>query len=226
MPALNYDYDYEDYLNARRARNKLATVQRNNREMMSVNTTNRKPTTRQMSTQSKKSPSANTRNKVLQEPKKNPVRKKINKQIDVPNIKPKELTLKKPKVNTKIKTNPKVKIANLFLVGLIFSVFFMICYRYSTINESFQDVQKIKSDIEVSKALNGQLEAEIASKTDLSYIENFAKYQLGMQKPSNNQIKRITLEKEDKITTPVNLEEDTNDNIFIYVLKEIRKILD
>jgi cell division protein FtsL len=226
MPALNYDYDYEDYLNTRRARNKVATVQRNNREMMSVNTTNRKPIARQVPTQNKKSPSANTRKKVLQEPKKNQVRKKINKQIDIPNIKPKELTLKKPKVNTKIKTNPKVKIANLFLVGLIFSVFFMICYRYSTINESFQDVQKIKSDIEVSKALNGQLEAEIASKTDLSYIENFAKYQLGMQKPSNNQIKRITLEKEDKITTPVNLEEDTNDNIFIYVLKEIRKILD
>jgi hypothetical protein len=112
------------------------------------------------------------------------------------------------------------------MVGLMFSVFFMICYRYSKINESFQGIQQIKSDIEISQALNGQLEAEIASKTDLSYIENYAKYQLGMQKPSNNQIKRITLEKEDKITTPVNMDEKTNDNAVINILKEIRKILD
>jgi hypothetical protein len=60
----------------------------------------------------------------------------------------------------------------------------------------------------------------------LSYIENYAKYQLGMQKPSNGQIKQITLEKEDKITTPVNIEEEKDDGVISYILKEIRKILD
>jgi cell division protein FtsB len=157
-------------------------------------------------------------------PRKTTVKRKVNRQLDVPMMKPKEMTLKKPRVN--VKTNTKPNIANLAYVIMVFAIFFMICYRYSTINENFQGIQKLKSDIEVSKALNGQLEAEIASKTDLSYIENYAKYQLGMQKPSNGQIKQITLEKEDKITTPVNIEEEKDDGVITYILKEIRKILD
>ena len=57
-------------------------------------------------------------------------------------------------------------------------------------------------------SLNAQLESDIETQTDLSNIETYAKYQLGMQKPKDSQIKRIIVTKEDKISTPVVIESE------------------
>ena len=49
---------------------------------------------------------------------------------------------------------------------------------------------------------------EYSLKPAFSYIENYARYQLGMQKPQDSQIMYINVEKQDKIFTPVITEEE------------------
>ena len=46
-----------------------------------------------------------------------------------------------------------------------------------------------KCGVKTAQTINEQIQADIDSQTDLSYIENYAKYQLGMQKPKEEQIK-------------------------------------
>ncbi len=98
---------------------------------------------------------------------------------------------------------------NTFLCIIGFAVAFFICYRYSIINEKFNLVEKSKKELLNIQTVNEQIQAEIESETDLSYIENYARYQLGMQKPQDSQTIYINTEKQDKIFTPVKLEDDT-----------------
>ncbi len=64
-------------------------------------------------------------------------------------------------------------------------------------------VEKAKKEWLNAQTVNDQLEAEIDGEVDISYIENYAKYQLGMQKPQDSQIIYISQEKKDKIYKPV-----------------------
>ena len=89
-----------------------------------------------------------------------------------------------------------------------FSVLLLICYRSSVINESFQALGGLKAELEDAHTLNAQIESDIQTQTDLSNIETYAKYQLGMQKPKESQIQRIYVEKEDRISTPIVIEEE------------------
>ena len=154
-------------------------------------------------------------------------RRKATHNLDVPNInrktqtskvaKPKEMSLKKaelmssPKQKASQKTLKKdnvLKNTAAFLCA--FSVLLLICYRSSVINESFQSLAAIKDELEDTYVLNAQIESDIQTQTDLSKIETYAKYQLGMQKPKESQIQRIYVKKEDKISTPVVIEEEEN----------------
>ena len=90
----------------------------------------------------------------------------------------------------------------------MFSILLLICYRSSLINESFQALGTLKGELEDVYVLNAQIESDIQTQTDLSNIETYAKYQLGMQKPKESQIQRIYVEKEDRITTPIVIEEE------------------
>lgn len=138
--------------------------------------------------------------------------------------KPKEMTLKKPK--TKKGITLKDALSKTFGVAIFFIVAFAICYRYSLINEEFIALKGVKKEYENIQNVNEQIQADIESKTDLTYIENYAKYQLGMQKPSNSQIKYVSIEKKDKILTPVIIEEKTESNWFETICAEVRKVLD
>lgn len=128
--------------------------------------------------------------------------------------KPAEMKLKKPELSVaqKKKAKEKVinKIKNVIYIGLGFGIAFLICYRYSLINEKFNQLESTKKELATVQTVNEQIQADIDSQTDLSYIENYAKYQLGMQKPSNSQIVYVNIEKEDKILTPITIEEDSN----------------
>lgn len=148
-------------------------------------------------------------------------RKKATHNLDVPNIKkktiakPQELSLKKadmmksPKQKANEKTLKKENVVkNTATFLCMFSVLLLICYRSSVINESFQALGVLKGDLEDVYVLNAQIESDIQIQTDLSNIETYAKYQLGMQKPTESQIQRIYVEKEDRITTPIVIEEE------------------
>lgn len=161
-----------------------------------------------------------------------PAQKQQRKQsIDIPmqpatkmKTKPEEMTLKKPKA--KQKTNSISAMKTVAFISVFFALFFFVCYRYSLLNEEFSDIKKLQSELAEVQAVNDQLQADIESKTDLTYVENYAKYQLGMQKPSSSQLQYVSVEKEDKITRPVTIDDEEELSWFEMMLKEIRKILD
>ena len=148
-------------------------------------------------------------------------RKKATHNLDIPNIKkkavakPQELSLKKadmmksPKQKANEKTLKKENVVkNTATFLCMFSVLLLVCYRSSVINESFQALGKLKGELQNVYVLNAQIESDIQTQTDLSNIETYAKYQLGMQKPKESQIQRIYVEKEDRIITPIVIEEE------------------
>lgn len=169
-----------------------------------------------------KAPTTKQEVKSKQTPKKQ-AKKKVKK--------PKKMSLKKAEVMV----SPKVKVQvekknNVFrnvMVSLCsFSILFLICYRSSVINESFKSVNQMKADLENVKTMNAQIESEIQTQTDLSNIETYAKYQLGMQKPKESQIKKVIIEKTDKIATPMVEEKEEEISFWKKLMNDIRHIID
>ena len=146
--------------------------------------------------------------------------------------KPSEMKLKKPKSNLKArevaKQKAKVKemLKNTFVASIIFGMLFLVCYRYSCINEAFNEVNDLKYSLKKKQTVNAQIESNIQKETDLAYIENYAKYQLGMQKPKDSQIQKINVKKQDKITTPIEIKEEEEEGAFTKILDGLLKILD
>ena len=237
MPALNYDYDYYEYRNGRRTSS--ASVQSKTPNAKMTNTT-RKVTQSRNATPKKNVVSKRSVEKVqtkkqtsTAQTSKRKVATNIKSGIDIPLTsskkiinKPKEMTLTKPKIKSKTKSNVGVTLKNVALVSMFFALFFMVCYRYSVINEEFSEINTLKGDLIKIQNANDQVQADIESKTDLTYVENYAKYQLGMQKPSSSQIQYVSVEKQDKITTPVTIAEESELNWFEKIVSELRKIID
>ena len=140
------------------------------------------------------------------------------------------MKLKKPQQSAKQKkkameqTMSRVK--NVFYLLIGFGIAFLICYRYSLINEKFNELEKTKKALATAQTVNEQIQADIDSQTDLSYVENYAKYQLGMQKPSNSQIVYVNIEKQDRILTPITIEEDSNETWFEQLYENIVKLFE
>jgi len=144
--------------------------------------------------------------------------------------KPVEMKLKKPELSQAQKKKAREKamsrVKNVVYLVVGFAIAFFICYRYSLINEKFNELENTKKELATAQTINEQIQADIDSQTDLSYIENYAKYQLGMQKPSNSQIVYVNVEKEDRILTPVTIEEDSSKTWFEQLYEEIEKLFE
>lgn len=112
------------------------------------------------------------------------------------------------------------RIVYAFMFGMFAAIALFIVYRFSLINEKFNDVEKAKKRLENSITINEQIQADIDSETDISYIENYAKYQLGMQKPQESQIIYVNHEKKDKIFTPIRIEEERQERTWFDDLVE------
>lgn len=134
--------------------------------------------------------------------------------------KPQEITLKRPVSSVKTKNLAKQKarvkemFRNIVTALFVFGMLFLICYRYSTINEAFNNLNDVKNELKNKNTVNAQIESNIKQNTDLSYIENYAKYQLGMQKPKDSQIQKVSVKKQDKILLPVEIKEDVEEKGF------------
>ncbi|MBR4111242.1 MAG: hypothetical protein IKK43_06135 [Clostridia bacterium] len=244
MPLASYDYDYYEYTNGRRVNKTSYTAAPAKRhtttqtkKTIAATPQTRKTTTRRATTAAPVKRTTNSTKKNATKTtttKKNvtQVARKRNHNIDIPIKtsskivnKPQEMTLKKPKTKKSVQTL-KDALSKTFGVIVFFAIAFAICYRYSLINEEFIALKNVKKEYTNMQTVNEQIEAEIESKTDLTYIENYAKYQLGMQKPSDSQKKYVTIENKDKILTPITIEDDTNKGWFELLYEEVRKILD
>lgn len=147
--------------------------------------------------------------------------------------KPKEMSLKNAELmvdaDTKARLAEEKKhkvLRNLAASLIAFSVLFLICYRSSCINESFKSVSKMKTEFESIQTMNAQLESEIQTQTDLSNIETYAKFQLGMQKPKSSQIRKIYTQKEDKIATPVVIAEQEEPSFWEKLVNDLKNLMD
>ncbi len=185
---------------------------------------------RKVSTNVKKKQLVRTNTTKRVDTKKAPIqRKKNNIDISIKTSskivnKPKEMTLKKPKAKREITL--KQAIGRIFGISILFVISLAVCYRYSLIDEKSMEFNSIKKEYEKIQNENEQIEAYIESKKDSTYIENYAKYQLGMQEPSPSQKVYVNIEKKDKILSPVTIEEEANDNLFEKICREVGKILD
>ncbi len=225
MPAVQYDYEY-DYMKTRTSKKAQQNAVSNSRaaEISRAKAKNKASIRAVMMDDD----IGVDKRKVSTNKVKNNNRTKSNSQ----NHKPAEMSLKKAELVGKKKIDAKARaekrassIRTFAYCVFAFSIVFLIIYRSSVINESFLELNGIKGNLENVNAVNAQIESEIQTQTDLSSIETYAKYQLGMQKPKASQIQRVTIAKEDKISTPVILNEEES-SFWDDLLNDFMNILD
>ena len=105
-----------------------------------------------------------------------------------------------PRQEIKISKEQKMKHRKATLLVLaIFAVLFTISYRNTKINEKFNEMQTLKTEVSSLQKENEQLQVTIENSLNLSNIEKQAKEKLGMQKLTNKQTVYVNLPKKDYI---------------------------
>lgn len=228
MPVLSYDYDDYEYRNGRRV---TPVARQSSNENTSTRT--RQATRDQVRMIMQERPEKVEKIEKVEKAKKvvtSTKAKQVEKEseLEIPTmrprqngqkmVKPEEMKLQKPELSKVEKVEAReraVRRVNAVCYLIVaFAIAFFVCYRYSLINERFNEIEQKKKELATAQTVNEQIQADIDSQTDLAYIENYAKYQLGMQKPSNSQIVYVNNEREDRILTPVTMKEEAEKTWF------------
>ena len=110
----------------------------------------------------------------------------------------------------------KTNVAVFFKSALLFLIIFFMIFMNSKLNESFSQIQKLRTEITEIQKENDQLEINIQNSVNLNNIEQAAKELLGMQKLSSKQTFYISLPKKDYVeprTEKVIIEEEEKTEI-------------
>lgn len=100
------------------------------------------------------------------------------------------------------KKNNKVR-RKVFFGVVSFSVALTIVYRYAMLNNMSMENIKLKKELTELNNANAQLQLIAEQSVNLSYVEQYAKENLGLQKPQNYQIEYINVNKQDLIDNKV-----------------------
>ena len=122
-----------------------------------------------------------------------------------------------PKQEVKISKEQKRKHRKATLLVLaIFALLLTISYRNTQINEKFNEIQNLKTELASLQKENEQLQVTIENSLNFSNIEKQAKEKLGMQKLTNKQTVYVSLPKKDYIEPATEKVEisDNNKNWF------------
>ena len=119
--------------------------------------------------------------------------------IKNPYSKKKSTVIKKKQEKVQKKKHIKGQIKTIIYIGLIFASSVVISYRNSLINESFNENEKLKSNLAAIQKENEQLKVNLENSLNLSNIEKMAEKELGMQKLDNSQKVYVSLDKEDYV---------------------------
>lgn len=119
--------------------------------------------------------------------------------IKNPNIKKKSSTVSKKQQQIKHKAQLKTHIKAILYVLIIFAALFVISYRNSLINESFNENENLKTKLAAIQKDNEQLRVNLENNLNLTNIEKLAEKKLGMQKLDNSQKVYVTLDKKDYV---------------------------
>ena len=95
---------------------------------------------------------------------------------------------------------------NVFLGITAFAFALTIVCRYAMINNMNMENIRLKKELENINNTNAQLKLAAERQVNLSEIEEYAKTNLGFQKPQNYQIEYINVNKEDLIDNKVVVE--------------------
>ena len=82
---------------------------------------------------------------------------------------------------------------------VIFASLFVISYRNSLINESFNENEQLKTNLASLEKENEQLKVNLENSLNLTNIEKLAEEKLGMQKLDNSQKVYVSLDKKDYV---------------------------
>lgn len=151
-------------------------------------------------------------------------KKQTTKKVQTTNNKKKTSNKQKNKNTPKKQLKPKFHMTVKFL--LLFAILFFIILRNSQINETFAQIQNLKSKITILQKENDQLEISIQNSLNSNNIEQAAKELLGMQKLTNRQTVYISLSKKDYVepkTEEVIIEEDKG--FFENIIDKIKNII-
>ena len=99
----------------------------------------------------------------------------------------------------KQKETKKLKFKVIMYLIFAFTILFAISYRNAQIDENFNKVQNLKSELAAIEKENAQLEVSIESSLNLTNLEQQARSLLGMQKLTNRQTEYVSLPKTDYI---------------------------
>ena len=135
-----------------------------------------------------------------------------------------ETSKKQEEIKAKNILMAKTKFAVGFKSVLLFLIIFFMIFMNSKLNESFSQIQKLKTEITEIQKENDQLAINIQNNINLNNIEQAAKELLGMQKLSSKQTFYINLPKEDYIeprTEKVIIEEEKTEESILEKLKNI-----
>ena len=117
--------------------------------------------------------------------------------------------VKKNSSKTKKKTKYNYKPVAYIVFGFV-----MLCtisYRYSLINEKYNQKENIKSQVSAVQKENEQLKVSIENSLNLNSVEKAAEEKLGMQKLDNGQKIYLNLQKKDYVE-PASEKVVMNDN--------------
>lgn len=137
------------------------------------------------------------------------------KKAKKPYKKKKSTSVKNNNVKTKTKAKKKAKynLKPIVYIAIGFAMLFTISYRNSLINESYNEKEKLKSELSAVQKENEQLKVNIESSLNLNSVEKTAEEELGMQKLNNNQKVYVNLQKKDYVeptTEKVVIDEDSS----------------
>ena len=119
--------------------------------------------------------------------------------IREPYYRKKTTTVSRKKESIKPKRHLKVHVKVVVYVLLIFASLFVISYRNSLINESFNENEQLKSNLALLEKQNEQLKVNLENSLNLTNIEKIAEKKLGMQKLDNSQKVYVSLDKKDYV---------------------------
>ncbi len=133
--------------------------------------------------------------------------------IKEPYTRKKTTTVKKKSTSSRPKGQLKAHIKVVFYVLVIFASLFVISYRNSLINESFNENEQLKTNLASIQKQNEQLKVNLENSLNLTNIEKIAEKKLGMQKLDNSQKVYVSLDKKDYVepaSEKVVIEDDEN----------------
>ena len=129
------------------------------------------------------------------------------------------------KAKRKQKSNNRAKVNLILGILVVFSLIFLIIYRYALITELNYNIDKSNKSYSEIKNENSILKVDIEKDTDLNKIKQIAEEKLGMHKPDKFQLIYVNVPKNDY--SIVSLKYDysgNNTNLFGLITNKLGKL--